>query len=421
MEKKCPYCGASLQEEASFCPYCARSINARRQTHPPRHMSGRALQSAGIILGVLILVLLLALWQHFRPKLFDNDSTEVVYRSQGVDYQLCIARASAPSTPAKRERSSSMPMGETYRYFVLVYINEADSGTAAGEAFLERIESVTADISGLDDGLQLTCAQPVRDEDYMPDALIVYMNSKVIELGRHIGELTVSVNMRNGDVICLHQAQVVDATLTYTFTPADAPMDTAADLQDLLEKIEATVGPEDEVNIQLPAVTYTEELSLTGRAINFEGTTDGMGKRTTFAAPVSVMAETELLFYFVGIDFTGAGDGVGLSVSARVHLEECRVSGWETGVLAHDYAWFNADECVFEDNTVGFHFNAKTGTPSDTTYVDNIFRNNGTAVLLEQVPSDVSLEFPGSRFQGNGTDIDNRCDQALELDEAVFE
>ena len=90
-------------------------------------------------------------------------------------------------------------------------------------------------------------------------------------------------------------------------------------------------------------------------------------------------------------------------------------------MLARDYAWFNADECVFEDNTVGFHFNAKTGTPSDTTYVDNIFRNNGTAVLLEQVPSDVSLEFPGSRFQGNGTDIDNRCDQALELDEAVFE
>ena len=32
-----------------------------------------------------------------------------------------------------------------------------------------------------------------------------------------------------------------------------------------------------------------------------------------------------------------------------------------------------------------------------------------------------SLKFPGTRFQNNGTDIDNRCGHALELDEAVFE
>ena len=421
MEKKCPYCGASLWEEASFCPRCARSINAREQPHPPRHMSGRALRRALILLGALVLVLLLALWLHFRPKLFDNDSTEVVYRSQGVDYQFCIAWANAPSLPAKRVRSTSMSVGTTRRYPVLVYINETDSGIAAGEAFLDQIANVTAEISVSDTELQMTCAQPVRDEGYMPDALIVYIDTLPYGPGQHSGELTVSVNMRNGDVIRLHQTQAVTGTLVHTFTPADAPMDTVADLQALLEKIEATAGPDDEVNIQLPNVTYTEELSLTGRAINFKGSTDGMEKRTTFAAPVSVAAKTEWVFLFEGIDFTGAGEGVGLSASARVHLENCRVSGWETGVLAHDNAWFNADESVFEDNAVGFHFNAEKGSPSDTQYVDNIFRNNGTAVLLEQVPNGVSLKFPGTRFQGNGTDIDNRCGQALELDEAVFE
>ena len=54
-------------------------------------------------------------------------------------------------------------------------------------------------------------------------------------------------------------------------------------------------------------------------------------------------------------------------------------------------------------------------------YMNDLFRNNGTAVLLDRVPNDISLKFPGTRFQNNGTDIDNRCGHALELDEAVFE
>lgn len=419
--KNCPNCGASIHGGASFCPHCARSINARKQLHPPRYISGRALRCSGVLLVVLVMILLLALWQHFRPKVYDNGGTEVIYRDQGVDYQLCIAWADAPSTPANQERFSNIPMGNIHRYPVLVYINEANSGTTAGETFLEQIESITAEITGLDNGLQMTCAQPTRNDSYVPDAVIVYINPMVTSSGQHRGELMVSVNMRNGDVIRLHQIQVVDAILTHTYTPADAPMDTIADLETLLEEIEATVEPNDEVQIQLPPVAYTEELSLTGRAINFIGSTDEAGNRTTFTSPVHVTLETGRISFFEGIDFTGAGDSTGLSISARVHLTDCRVSGWETGVLAHGKAWFNADECVFEDNTVGFHFNASAGNPSDTQYTENIFRNNGTAVLLEQVPNDVSLKFPGSRFKDNGTDFDNRCGHDLELDEAIFE
>ena len=44
----------------------------------------------------------------------------------------------------------------------------------------------------------------------------------------------------------------------------------------------------------------------------------------------------------------------------------------------------------------------------------------GTAVLLESVPTDMTLDFVGSVFAGNGTDIDNRCDHSLDLSQAVF-
>ena len=70
---------------------------------------------------------------------------------------------------------------------------------------------------------------------------------------------------------------------------------------------------------------------------------------------------------------------------------------------------------------MGFHFNSDGDYVSHSMYNDNVFRDNGTAVLLERVPSDVALNFQGSIFAGNGTDIDNRCGQPVDVSQAVFE
>lgn len=422
MEKNCPHCGASLQEEASFCPYCAKSVNQRKQPHPP-YISGRALRSAVVLLAALALALIAGLWQHCRPRVYDNDSTEVIYRDQGVDYQLCIAWTDDPFTPAGRARyNGSAPLDEIYRYPVLLYINLAGTETFAAETFLERVESITGEISQVDQDFQITCSEAVRDTDYVPNsAAILYMNSMVTSLGTHSAELTISIQMKNGDVIRLHQTQTTEGIMTHHFTSDDAPLDTVEDLNAFLARLGELAGAEDEVYIHLPPVTYTGELSLDGRAVHLIGSADAAGSRTTFTSPMAVTSETGWLFCFEGFDLIGPGEGTGLSISARLHLTDCRIAGWETGVLAHTNAWVNADECVFEDNAVGFCFDAEHGSPSDTRYVNDLFRNNGTAVLLAQVPNDVSLQFPGTRFQDNGTDIDNRCGHKLELDEAVFE
>lgn len=422
MEKNCPHCGASLQEEASFCPYCAKSINHRKQPHPPRYISGRALRSAGVLLAALVLALIAGLWQHYRPRVYDNDSTEVIYRDQGVDYQLCIAWANDPFTPADRARyNGSAPLDEIYRYPVLLYTNLAGTETFAAETFLERVESITGEISQVDQDFQITCSEAVHDTDYVPNsAAILYMNPMVTSLGTHSAELTISIQMKNGDIIRLHQTQIIEGIMTHHFTSDDAPLDTVEDLEAFLARLDGMVGPEDEVYIHLPPVTYTEELSVTGRAVHLTGSTDEAGNRTTFAAPISVESRTGWVFFWEGFDLLGPGEGTGLSISARLHLTDCRIAGWETGVLAHTNAWVNADECVFEDNAVGFCFDAEHGSPSDSRFVNDLFRNNGTAVLLAQVPNDIPLQFPGTRFQSNGTDIDNRCGQELELEGAVF-
>lgn len=57
------------------------------------------------------------------------------------------------------------------------------------------------------------------------------------------------------------------------------------------------------------------------------------------------------------------GDSAGRD--RQLHLTSCTVSGWKTGVLAYGTTWVNAMDCRFEDNQVGFRFNAEV--PSSPT------------------------------------------------------
>lgn len=60
-------------------------------------------------------LLLISFWSYSRSKVYDNGNAEVIYTSQGVDYQLCIAWADTPFTPA-HQRSNSGVMNRSYRY-----------------------------------------------------------------------------------------------------------------------------------------------------------------------------------------------------------------------------------------------------------------------------------------------------------------
>ena len=101
-------------------------------------------------------------------------------------------------------------------------------------------------------------------------------------------------------------------------------------------------------------------------------------------------------------------------------MENCTFTDWDTGFLCTGNSWGNAISCVFADNGVGFRFDSGDVTPVHSMYNDNRFQNNGTAVVLEQVPSQLTLDFQGSLFQGNGADIDNRCGHPLDLSQAIF-
>ena len=67
------------------------------------------------------------------------------------------------------------------------------------------------------------------------------------------------------------------------------------------------------------------------------------------------------------------------------------------------------------------HYNTNQVSFFNGISPDNIFLHNGTAILIEGEPTEDILELSGCRFEGNGTDIDNRCGQPLDISQAVFQ
>lgn len=414
MEKKCPNCGAELPEGASFCPHCAQSINDRTEPVPPKPFPRKAVYA--IIAVVVAAAVALGVWLMNRPKTYEGLG-EVIYADDDGTYQLVLAWPSDRYQPIT-EIHQNMEEGENGRFPIRLYINHKDSGADAGQLFLQKVDSVIAEfIQAGDNPSPWKCSEPAP-HDAMPDATLITLNDFNAASGDT--EQVWTIHMKNGDTIRLRVTIYVHPIPTYHYYPENAPMDTTEDLQALIDQISGTVEENAVVYLHLPAVTYGGSLVIQDRPINLCGNTEGE-RRTVFTGSVRVTSGGSYISFFDNIDFAGSGSGVGISASARLHLTNCNITGWKTGVLAYGYTWVNVQTSHFANNTVGFHFNADGSQVSHTLYTGNEFVNNGTAVLLESVPTDVAMTFGDCLFSGNDTDIDNRCDQSLDVSGATFE
>lgn len=68
---------------------------------------------------------------------------------------------------------------------------------------------------------------------------------------------------------------------------------------------------------------------------------------------------------------------------------------------------------------MGLFYNSTGPSASDDRFFDNTFTDNGTAVLLMSVPTDLTLYFDGTTFSDNGVNVDNRCGHSVDLSRAV--
>ena len=412
----CPKCGADLPPEASFCPYCTESFNPRTELHPPRRAWGRVLRR--VLLALVLLSAGVGLYLAGLPRVYDGLG-EVIYTDRDGTYQLVLARPENRYQPVSTATPDS-EQGMEYRVPVQLYINHMDSGADAGQLFLQKVAQVTVEVTPPREGAgTITCTEPAP-HDAFPGAALVTLIDYVVQED-FSSQVLWTLTMDNGDVIRLRRDYQFQLIQTLDYYPEEYPMETIGELQAMVDHIESTVDLPTVVNLYLPPVTYEGDLVVEERSINLYGTTAG-GRRTTFTGSLRLDVDSnQLITYLQGIDFRGSGQGIAVSAAARVWAEDCAFTGWQTGLLGYGGAWVNAIDCQFEDNEVGFHFNSTGTSVSHTMYNDNLFRDNGTAVLLQNVPTDVALNFQDSVFSGNGTDIDNRCEQPLDISRAIFE
>ena len=414
--KTCPHCGAQMPEEAAFCPHCARSVNSRKEIHPPRRLSGRAVRVSLIFLSVLALAL--TAWLCTRPRVYDNGAAEIIYTDGDGSYQLLLNYFGDRFQPMT-EYSEEVEEGTTSNKPSRLFVNHVDTGVNAKEAFRRKVENVTVEFLQGGNSPEPWQSSGPAISDYDLEAAYRTILTYTDRSGDM--ELRWTIRMKNGDVIRLYQRMELGMVPTRHFTPEDAPMDTIEELQALVDEINGTIPSNIIVYLHLPAVTYEGSLVLAERSMNLVGSEGPDGRRTTFTGTLQATAQRGYICQFQALDFVGGGDGVGVSASARINFRDCRFAGWRTGVLCYGESWVNVKDCVFEDNTVGFHFNSTGKNANDHMYSGNLLLRNGTAVLLENVPGDQALYFEGTRFSRNGTDIDNRCGHETEISQAIFE
>ena len=420
-QKQCPCCGALLPSKSSFCPYCAQTVNRRTPLSPPSCAWRRRLRRAvtALLLAAVVIGAAGGWYLHSRPQVYDAQG-EVLYTGEdGVTYQVVLAWPEDRFQPVYTIQKSA-EVGAQYRFPVRLYINNVDSDASANGTFLKRVAAVSAEFLPSKGDGSVSCLAPAPDPGYSPDAALVsYVDFTAQD--DFLTQMVWTLHLDNGDLIRLRQDLEVTTIRTYDYYPEDAPMTTSEELQALVDQISAEVEPEAAVNIHLPAVTYTGSLVLRSHPISFYGSTEG-DRRTTFTGPTRLDNDAghQWIAFFEDIDFQGSGEGIALSTAANARTVNCTFSGWKTAVLGYGSAWVNVIGCTFEDNITGFHFNSTGSSANHSMYNDNLFRNNTTAVLLENVPTDLELDFQNSVFAGNGTDIDNRCGHAVDISRAIF-
>ncbi len=413
-QERCPHCGSALPAEASFCPGCARSVNARRQINPPWHIPKRVLYGALLFLAAA--AGLISLWSHTRPRIYDNNTAEVIYTDSDGSYQLLLSYRADRFQPMT-DYVEELEEGTNAQKSSCLYINHVDTGVNAKDAFFRKVDRVSVEfLRGGGGPSPWQCGEP-HSPSFAPEAARASVMNYTAASGDM--ELMWTIRMKNGDVIRLHQRMMLEVVPTRHYYPEDWAMDTIEDVQALVNEVNETVPAEIIVYLHLPPVTYEGGLTLDHRSMNLVGS-EGEN-RTAFTGNLQVTAQKGFICRFDGLDFLGSGSGVGVSSSARINFTNCRFSGWRTGALAYGSAWVNVKNCVFEDNTVGFHFNSTGTQANDHMYSGNLFQRNGTAVLLENVPGSQALSFNGTCFAGNSTDIDNPCRREVNLSEALFE
>lgn len=147
--------------------------------------------------------------------------------------------------------------------------------------------------------------------------------------------------------------------------------------------------------------------SLT-RNLTLCGTTAQNGGRTTLHGGITMEEDTRL-FELRDIAFIGSGEDKALYGGNFNNVHRCTFTGYQTALLA-DSTIITFSDCLFYKNEIALHVNLADVGGNQSILRNNLFIENGTAVLAERFQQENMTAFyfriVDSSFIGNGYDVD---------------
>lgn len=414
MSKRCKNCNAELPEGASFCPHCTQSQIERTEVKQPRLWRKKALYA--FLCVIVLAAAALAVSMYHRPKTFEGGAT-VTYTDKDGTYELLVAfwPGNISSHQPEGSKTVHLPVdqGSGDTPMLGIYQNGEIADT---EQFFEKVESCTMEALPNEDGT-MVYDEPIYRTDFLPAARMCEIQYTGAS-GKN--ELVWTLNMKNGDTIRLKQTYEVIPLERQVYTAEDVPLDTIEDLEALLERIDKEVPADTIVDIFLPPVTYEGDLNIRSRAVNLFGFTDGSG-RTTFKGSLSVYSHDLANVELFDIDFVGDGSDIGLLAKASVYMGGCFFTGWDVGAMTQDGGMICLENCEFRNNGIGFKYDSADFSSFKETFPGCMIADNDIGVQFACLGGTAAIDFAGSVFSGNGTDIDNPISYPIHTENAVFE
>ena len=431
MERKiCPRCGAPVPAAASFCPRCTATLTERTAMTMPR-TGRRRLRLLVACLAAALVALAVWLWpaaetEPQRPNSTADpaaatDPTPDPYLAACQTYytgadgrEYHVFTAVTPSIEGRTDpvgyRSELIPAGGTVDFPATVMVEDAVTQDYAAEDFAALLDSWDVSVTA-PEGVSRVKLWDAEEETPESPALL-YRRLRADPTCTH-NEVVWTLRMKSGDVLHLTMTVEFEEQQALRITPEDAPLETAQELQALLDRLAQEYDADTAITVELPGVTYDRPITV-GCAVTLRGT------GTVFAAPVTVspLADTKRAIacvHFQETAFTGGGVGTGITAGAPTYLENCRVTGWEVGTLAVSGGWVYLYEGYVGGNDVGARYDSAYSSSYTYTIRRIDFMNNGTALELLCMPPRAYAVLEDCRFRGNGVDVANPGSYRIEV------
>ncbi len=409
--KLCIFCGKELPKEASFCPYCAKSQTEKEAVTFPGIRKRRILRLLLIPALLLIIVLAAVLWK--RPRTYEADGAEFIYRAEGVSWHLLLRNDQVDFlhwTSPQPLYTRTLVRGTQAAIPLQLYVYREDTGENARAEFAELLEkssvAVTAD-SGSQSASPGVPAWNPGFPDAMLEADIVY-NTDCSS-----NDIFWTLNMKNGDTLILRERMEIHIRPEASYSYKNTPLETMEDLKALIEKTEREVSKDAIVTITLAPIVYEGDLAIENRAISLIGTESDSG-RTTISGTLYIRSEEPQHLSVNNILFTGNSTGTGIEATASFEAEACLFEGLKIGILGDDGSCPILSGCRFENCGTGVLIDSSNSILRAAFIHEGVFISNKTAVLLEHLPFDDVFYFISCTFTDNETDVENHAGNKIE-------